>query len=180
MNHQRKLISITAFLLLCLCSKIFAIGAGVQIGGNPGLLITSESEKLERFTGTVIGTMRFSRIPVAVGFGLETGKNFSDFAFGFEGFSDYYALDFQLDNTWNLYSGFGATGSLLLNNSSHWTLSAGARFFAGLNWLFWDNYLEVYVQQNLVPTFVKELSNSDSDGQFMLCLPFEAGVRMHF
>ena len=180
MNHYRKITAVTALLVLCLTSKIFATGAGVQLSGNPGLFINEETVKLEKLTGKAVGTIRFSRIPVSVGFGLEAGKNFSEFAYGLTGFADYYAVDLQLKNTWNLYSGFGAEGSILTQKFEDWTVSAGARFFLGTNWLFWDNYLEFYIQQNVVPGFSKNLSAPDSKAAFMLNLPFEAGIRLHF
>ena len=165
---------ITALLFtgLILSARLFATGAGIQAGGNPGLSLNEKDIKLEKFTGTLCGTMRFSRVPVAVGFGFEAGKLFSDFSYGFSGFADYYAIDVQLKNTWNLYSGFGASASLLSSDFKNWNPAFGARFFIGTNWLFWDNYLEVYAQQNIIPTYCKK--------SFMLNLPLEAGVRMHF
>ena len=180
MNKYKKITLISLLFLFCFSSKLFAIGAGVQISGNPGLLINEEGVNLERFSGRLTGTIRFSRLPVAIGFGLETGKNSSDFSYGFSGFADYYALDYQIKNTWNFYSGFGAEGSLLTSNFDKWTVTAGARFFAGMNWLFYDNYLELYCQQNIVPAYIKNLSNPASKGGFLLGLPFEAGIRMHF
>lgn len=180
MIHPKKIIAITALFVLCTTSRIFATGAGIQIGGNPGLLINEDSVKLERFTGKITGTLKSGRIPLALGFGLEAGDSYSDFSYGFFGFADFYAADLQLKNTWNLYSGIGAEGSLLTKNFSKWTASAGARFFTGMNWLFYDNYLELYCQQNIVPTIVKYLNDSNSNPDFMLCFPFEAGVRMHF
>ena len=181
MNHKIKSLLTAALFTLCLSSKIFATGAGIQAGGNPGLLINENTVKLEKFSGTLVGTMRFSSIPVAVGFGFEAGKLNSALAYGLTGFADYYAVDVQLKNTWNLYSGFGAGGSLLTPDFKDWTASAGARFFIGTNLLFWDNYLEVYAQQNIVPTYVRPLkADKEIKGSFMLGLPLEAGIRMHF
>ena len=171
MKFKAKIITIL-FTSFILSAKLCATGAGIQAGGNQGLTLNQDNEKLEKFTGTLCGTMRFSRVPVAVGFGFETGKLFSDFQYGFSGFADYYALDLQLKNTWNLYSGFGASVSLLTSDFKNWNPAFGARFFVGTNWLLWDNYLEIYAQQNIVPAYCKK--------SFMLNLPLEAGVRMHF
>ena len=181
MNHKIKNLLTAALFTLCLSSKIFATGAGIQAGGNPGLLINENNIKVDKISASLVGTMRFASIPMAVGFGFEAGKFLSDFSYGFTGFADYYAVDLQLKNTWNLYSGFGATGSLLTSNFKDWTASAGARFFIGTNLLFWDNYLELYAQQNIVPTYVRPLkADKELKGSFMLNLPLEAGVRMHF
>lgn len=180
MKNYKKITLLSLLFLFCFSTKLFAIGAGVQVSGNPGLLINEEGVKLERLSGRLTGTIRFSRLPLAIGFGLEAGKNASDFSYGFSGFADYYAIDYQIKNTWNLYSGFGAEGSLLTTNFDKWTLTAGARFFVGMNWLFYDNYLEIYCQQNLVPSYIKNLNDIASKGGFLLGLPFEAGIRMHF
>lgn len=172
MKHSKKIVILLLFLL-CTDSFLFATGAGIQMGTNPGLLINQDSVNLEKFDVTVTGTLRFSRIPAALGFGLETDFSSSDFYYGFSGFADYYALDIQLKNTWNLLSGFGLSGSLLTSDFNDFAAAVGARFFIGMNWLFWDNYLEYYVQQNIVPTIT-------SKNNFFICLPFETGIRMHF
>ena len=180
MKHYRKITTLTALLFLSIFTKLSATGAGVQAGINPGLFINEENVKPKFFTGTVTGTFRFSRIPVAAGIGLEGGKVFDDFSYGISAFADYYAIDVQLKNTWNLYSGFGASATILTSHFDSWTVAAGARFFVGMNWLYCDNYMEFYAQQNLVPTYIKSLSNSDSKGAFILKLPLEAGIRFHF
>lgn len=180
MKHSKKIISLTILFIFCIATKVFATGAGIQVSGTPALLINEEGVKFEQFTGRLIGTIKSGRIPMAAGFGFEAGKSGSEFAYGFTGFADYYAIELQLKNTWNFYSGFGAEGTLLTSDFHNWGLKAGARFFAGMNWLFWDNYLEVYIQQNVVPTYAKNLSASGSKGAFMLGLPFDAGIRFHF
>ncbi len=179
MNRNKKIIC-TALFIFSILAKISATGAGVQAGANPGLFMNESSVKLEKITGTLTGTLKFSRIPMVVGFGFEAGKAFSEVSYGFSGFADYHAVDVQIINTWNFYSGFGAAGSLLTSDFKDWNVAAGARFFAGMNWLFWDNYLEFYIQQNVVPSYTRSLTVADSKGAFMLALPFESGIRLHF
>ena len=180
MNHSKKIIATGACLFLLMTSRVFSIGCGVKVSGVPGVLFNEETAGLERFTANVSGSVRFSRLPVAAGCGILAGKDFSEASYGLSAYADYYALDVQLKNTWNLFSGFGVEGSLLTPDFKKLTASAGARFFAGMNWLFYDNYLEVYVQQNVVPTCVKHIDSASSSTDFMLCLPLEAGVRFHF
>lgn len=179
MKHIIKTTFAATILLLIFTSKIFATGAGVQIGAVPGIYINQASADLEKFSGTIVGTMKLSRVPMVVGAGFEGGKYFSDFDIGFSAFADYWFFDYQLINTWNLFSGFGASGKLFTSNFKDWNLAAGARFFAGVNCTFWDGYMEVYAQQNIVPTYIANLKKINS-GSFMLCLPFETGVRLHF
>ncbi len=180
MNHHKKIAAISALFLLCLTTKIFATATGVQIGGNPGLYITDTNIELERLTGKFLGTAKAGRLPLTTGFGFEFGKNANEFSYGITGFADYYVIDIQLENTWNLFSGFGVEGNLLTKTLYDWTASMGARFFIGMNWIFYDNYIELYFQQNIVPTYVKELNEPGLAGDFILCLPLEVGVRMHF
>ena len=182
MIHSKKIIIISSLLTLLLSSKIFATGAGIQAEINPGILVNNETKELGKFTGKITGTVKLSRIPMAVGFGFEAGKSASSFAYGFSGFADYWAVDLQLKNTWNFYSGFGAEGSLLTSDFKSWSCAAGARFFLGMNWLFWDNAMEFYVQQNFVPTYARSLGSgkNGSKGAFIFGLPFDAGVRFHF
>ena len=180
MSFTKKIITLTAVLVI-LASGLSATGAGIQAGGNPGLFINEENAKLEKFSGTLTGTMRFSRIPLAAGLGFEAGKFFGDFSYGLTGFADYYAIDLQLYNTWNLISGFGAQASIITSDFSNWTFTAGPRFFIGVNRLFYDNYIEVFAQQSIVPEYIRPLKSAeDIKAAFLLNLPLEAGIRMHF
>lgn len=172
MKRIIKILSIALFILLCFSTKIFALGAGAQIGGIPGLLINQDDISLENITANITGTFKMERVPLIIGSGLEFGKIYSDSEYGFSLFADYRTIDVQLINTWSFYSGFGASLKFLTRDFSDWSIAAGARFFAGMNWLFYDGFLELYVQQNVVPTYL----NND----FILCLPLETGVRMHF
>ncbi len=172
MRAHKKIALAAAGLLFLFTGKIFALGAGAQIGFVPGLLINQDDISLENTTANVTGTFKLERIPLTVGSGIELGKIYSDTGYVFSLYADYRTIDVQLKNTWSFYSGFGASLKFLTADFDSWKLAAGARFFAGCNWLFYDGYLELYVQQNLVPTYF--------DKDFMLCLPLETGLRMHF
>ncbi len=180
MKHHIKTTLLSALFALCITSNVFATATGIKIEGSPGLLINDSNVKLDRLTGKFIGNMKFGRIPISTGLGIAFGKNADEFSYGIAGFIDYYVLDIQLKNTWNLFSGFGAEGDLLTKNLYDWKASFGAKFFIGMNWLLYDNYLELYVQQNVVPTYVKDLNESGLKGDFILSLPLEYGIRMHF
>ena len=168
MISKRKTAAIIVTLFLFI-TKAFATGAGVQVGLRPGILLNENGKDASYFSGTVTGTLRFSRIPLVVGGGFEAGKD----GYGLMAFADYWYVDVQLKNTCNFYSGFGLSVDLISKNFKNFTYSAGTRFFVGLNWLFYDSAMEFFTQMNLVPT-VK--SNKD----FILAIPFETGIRMHF
>lgn len=170
-------------ILLCLTfftSRIFAIGAGIQAGIIPGFLIDEKQSSPNGFTGNITGTLSLFRFPLTAGSGLVFGKSASVSNFGFSAFADYRVLDLQLHKNWLFYSGFGASAKILTSDFSAWQLTAGARFFLGVKTTIYDGFLELYGQQNLVPTYVKNLNDSAAKADFMLCLPLEAGIRMHF
>lgn len=158
--------------------NIFAIGAGIQAGGIPALTMNAASEKVDNFNANVTGTVKLFRIPAVFGFGLETGSDNDNFIYGVSGFADYNFTDYQLKNTWNIYSGAGISGKLLFSKNDTKLLSVGPRFFAGMNWLFLDNYIEYYAQIAVVPSYNKVLSADYSF--FRLSFPVETGVRLHF
>ena len=180
MKSLLKVFLTSCLLILILPAKAYSLGAGIQLGAVPGILINQDDIKFEELTANITGTFKLERLPVTAGTGLELGKVYSDFNYGFSAFADYRAINLQLVNTWSLYSGFGASAKLLTDDFKDWSIAAGARFFAGVNTLFYDGYLELYAQQNFVPTYLKNLGRSDGNAAFMLCLPFEAGLRMHF
>ena len=169
-----------SFIFFLLSFPLPALGAGIQLGGIPGLFINQDQVKIENITANLSGSFKMERLPVTLGSGVEFGKLFSDFNYGFSLFADYRAIDLQIQNTWSFYSGFGASIKVLTSDFSEWSLAAGSRFFAGCNWLFYDGYLELYLQQNIVPTYLKDLNSSETEAGFILCLPLEAGIRMHF
>ena len=180
MKHFLKAFLTASLCIFIFSAKVYSLGAGIQLGAVPGILINQDDIKFEELTANITGTFKLERLPVTAGTGLEFGKLYSDFNYGFSAFADYRAIDIQIVNTWSLYSGFGASAKFLTDDFKDWSLAAGARFFAGVNTLFYDGYLELYAQQNIVPTYLKSLNQADSSAVFMLCLPLEAGIRMHF
>ena len=180
MKANKKIILTVFTLLFSFNTNFFALGAGAQIGCIPGLLINQDDISLENMTANITGSFKMERVPLTLGSGIEFGKIYSDFGYGFSLFADYRTLDLQLKNTWSFYSGFGASVKFLTDDFTNWVFATGARFFAGTSWLFYDGYLELYLQQNLVPTYVKNLKQSEQEPDFMLCLPLEAGIRFHF
>ena len=180
MKHILKSLITVLTLLFLFNFGAFATGAGLQFGADPGIFINQDEVKAKVLAANITGTVRLSRLPLVAGAGFEGGKYFSDFNYGFSAFCDYWALDLQLENTWSIYSGFGASTRLLTDDFSDWKLETAARFFTGVNRLFYDGYLEVYAQQNIAPSYITALNDNASKGIFMLYLPFEAGLRMHF
>ena len=172
MRHQIKHLLITSVLIFFVTTGAHALGAGVQVSGIPELLLNQKYINYDKLTTNISGTFKMERIPFTVGSGIEIGSFLSDLDYGFSLFSDFRAIDFQLVNTCSIYSGIGASVKFLTTDFRNWFIAAGARCFAGVSLLFYDGYLEFYAQQNVVPTYMKNT--------FIMCLPFETGMRMHF
>ena len=92
MRHPVKSAIAIILFLLSASTRLFATGAGTQLGCNPGILINESDRKLEMFTGNITGTVRLSRFPIVAGAGFEGGKLYSDFDYGFSVFADFVSL----------------------------------------------------------------------------------------
>ena len=170
------------FLAACLfIAKAFSLGAGAQTGIKPAVYISNTGLQLGGLTTTFSGSFKLGRFPIVAGSGLELGKlKNTSFLYGFYGFADYWLIDLHIKGTWNFYSGFGLCSGILTPDFNDWNFYAGARFFAGVSWLYYDNFLELYLQANAAPTWQKNLKSSASTGALLFSLPLEFGLRMHF
>ena len=155
-----------------------ATGAGVQAGFFPALSLNEHGATASNFEASLTGTLRFTRIPVTAGAGLLAGAADNQGLLGLSAFADWWISDIQIENNWNIYAGFGASAALTLATDSKPELRAGARFFVGMNWLFIDNFIEFYVQQNAVPSISMNFSDNSKD--FLFFIPIETGLRFHF
>lgn len=180
MNSCLKKLALSFSILLIFAVNSYSLGAGVQVGISPSVDINQNGLSVNNTSANLTGTIKTFRIPAVFGVGLDAGIENSDFIFGASGFFDYWFIDCQIKNTWNLYSGAGISAKFLLDTNTDKFVSAAVRFFAGMNWLFYDNYLEYYAQLNLAPTYFAPISSEFKNGTFRLSIPVETGVRLHF
>ncbi|MBR1638305.1 MAG: hypothetical protein IJ688_02855 [Treponema sp.] len=177
MNLKKTLL----FTILTCCISFFsmeATGAGFQAGFYPAIRISEEGVSKGPLLVNATGTIRCSRIPLVFGAGIITGSENSRAVLGLSVFADWWAIDNQIKNNWNFFSGFGLSAAIKTDFQNNFYFSAGPRFFAGMNWIFIDNFIEAYFQQNILPSI--SLNTKSENKDFMLYLPFEAGVRLHF
>ena len=78
MKHNIKKLLISTAIIFLFSNNIFSLGAGIQFGGIPGLLINQDDISLENMTANITGTLRMERVPLTIGSGLEFGKIYSD------------------------------------------------------------------------------------------------------
>ena len=178
-SHRKTAFLIT--LILLFSSKVFATGAGVHAGIKPGLFISDDGIKSGGVMTNVSGSYRPGRFPLVMGTSIEAGFDRDGGVLtGLSAFADYWIFDVQIKNTWNFYTGLGAAAGILTPDFDYWNVYAGARVFSGMNWLFYDNYLELFVQQNVVPVYQRGINGSSDNALFTLLFPLELGIRFHF
>lgn len=165
---HKKFLSFVFCVCFLFCTRVFAIGAGVQIGGGP-----SFSGGVGHFEN-VTGTLKFFRIPLVIGFGIESGSFYDDFAVGASAFADY----------WLFYSGIGLSGDILFSFNEKSFGSYGLRLFCGVDWPLMDNFLELYVQATsnifVIPDNTFKKTGDFVLGDVGIRVPAEMGIRFHF
>lgn len=178
-GFNKKIISVVFCVCFLFCTRVFAIGAGVQIGGGP-----SFSDGVGHFEN-VTGTLKFFRIPLVIGFGIESGSFYDDFAIGASASADYWLLNLQKDyENWLFYSGIGLSGDILFSFNEKSFGSYGLRLFCGVDWPLMDNFLELYVQATsnifVIPRNTFKKTRDFVLGDVGIRVPAEMGIRFHF
>lgn len=197
-SFHKKIIATTLFLFFT--TQGFSIGAGVQTAIMPGQNI---------FNGDLKGTVKLMRIPLVFGFGIKMGiikedtKNQSletdtksekeienpykkdydkTYDFGVSGFADYRIIDYQLHNNINLFAEPGLSTRFSWNTEYDWSTEVGFRAIIGVDYLMFDNYIELYAQTGVEHIIFIPLSQK-SEGlkdHHSVTYPFETGIRFHF
>ena len=189
----KKFLSFVFCVCFLFCTKVFAIGAGVQIGAGPSFLDFSGTPQDEFSNGAshfenITGTLKFFRIPLVIGFGIESGSYDNDFAIGASAFADLWLINLQKDyENWLFYGGIGLSGDVLFSFDKKTFGSYGLRFFCGVDWPLMDNFTELYVQATS-NIFTIPGNTFKKAGDFLLIpvgnvgvrIPVEMGIRFHF
>lgn len=176
---MKKLITLLSLFLLS--SSVFAIGAGIQLSVKPALNFETNNSNGnpvffmgENFTGTY----RTERFPAVYAVGLDLEQKNESIFIGVNGTFDYWLFEKQLVNILNCYGAVGATADFRFASNNQMDFDAGLRGVLGLNWHFYDGYLELYCQQVVSPLFVQDIKKGKPS--FNLAFPFESGIRIHF
>ena len=187
---HKKILSFVFCVCFLFCTRVFSIGAGVQIGAGPSFLDFSETPQNEFFNGAshfenITGTLKFFRIPLVIGFGIESGSYDNDFAIGASAFADLWLINLQKDyENWLFYSGVGLSGDILFSVNKNTFGSYGLRIFFGVDWPLMDNFLELYVQATsnifIIPGNTFQKAGDFLLGDVGVRIPVEMGIRFHF
>ena len=187
---HKKILYFVFCVCFLFCTKVFAIGAGVQIGAGPSFLDFSETPQNEFSNGAshfenITGTLKFFRIPLVIGFGIESGSYDNDFAIGASAFADLWLINLQKDyENWLFYGGIGLSGDVLFSFDKKTFGSYGLRLFCGVDWPLMDNFLELYVQTTsnifVIPDNTFKKTGDFVLGDVGIRVPAEMGIRFHF
>lgn len=187
---HKKILSFVFCVCFLFCTKVFAIGAGVQIGAGPSFLDLSGTPQDEFSNGAshfenITGTLKFFRIPLVIGFGIESGSYDNDFAIGASAFADLWLINLQKDyENWLFYGGVGLSGDILFSVNKNTFGSYGLRIFFGVDWPLMDNFLELYVQATsnifIIPGNTFQKAGDFLLGDVGVRVPAEMGIRFHF
>lgn len=167
---MNKKFILSFFAVLFITLNAYSMGSGVQAGIIPGT---------KGVAGNLTGTVRLMRFPIVFGFGANFGSTSDEIMFGGTGFCDYWIIDTQIHNTVNFYAGPGISVKFLSNTNFDLFFSPGARAIAGVNWLLYDNYIELYFQTGVEPALLIPVKNM-SNNSFIVNFPCETGLRVHF
>ena len=162
----------------------------MQIGAGPSFLDFSGTPQDEFSNGAshfenITGTLKFFRIPLVIGFGIESGSYDNDFAIGASAFADLWLINLQKDyENWLFYSGVGLSGDILFSVNKNTFGSYGLRIFFGVDWPLMDNFLELYVQATsnifIIPGNTFQKAGDFLLGDVGVRIPVEMGIRFHF
>lgn len=169
-DHYKKFFSLLISLLIS--SKIFALGIG------PVLDFTAGNDfKNSAFTAMIVEagiscSIKADNIPFSLN--IATDWNFSENIFKAKATCDYWIFNPQISDYTQFFSGLGAAAGLsACKNSAAFT--AAPRLVIGLNWIFYDGFLEYFIQGAAEPEF-----SFGNGNNFSLKFPCNAGIRLYF
>ena len=180
MKSKRKLLII---LMILLPASVFCTGVGIQLEAiSPFSFYDFSLNKVSNYSYDYeflcLGTMESDRFNLNFGTGMNLGRKNKEFFIGNSGYLDYAFFENQIKNNWTYNFGIGATYTVSFFQKQGVKYSFGQRIFAGMNWVLFDNYIELYFQQNVEHRF--EFLNRERRKGLCLYFPTDIGIRWHF
>ncbi len=169
-NHYKKVFLLLISILIS--SKIFALGIGPALDFTAGNNFKNSDSPTPIVEAGISCSIKADNIPFSLN--IATDWNFSENIFRAKASCDYWVLNPQLSDYTMFFTGLGATAGLsACKNSAAFT--AAPRLVIGLNWIFYDGFLEYFIQGAAEPEFT--FSNENN---FSLKFPCNAGIRLYF
>ncbi len=165
-------------VLLCLIfflipQNVFSLGIGPQIDFAGG----TDFENLLYEAGLSC-SIKTDNVPISLGFSADW--SLSEKLFRANAVCDYWILNPQVSDYASFFAGFGGMAGVSFGGlrKNEIFFNAAPRFFFGLNWIFYDGFLEYFVQLAAMPEF--SFGNIESENRFALKFPCNAGIRFYF
>ena len=162
---KRNLIS--AAWILIFSANIFSMGIGPQLDfsagtdGNGGI-----------FQAGISCSMKADNFPLAVS--VATDYDFSENSMNAGISCDYWIFNPQIGNYSSFFAGPGAFAGGSFSSGSAF-FCAAPRLVLGVNWIFYDGFLEYFVQAAVQPEW-----KIGTTAEFSLKVPCNAGLRLYF
>ena len=167
------------FILLIGCAvNLFSLGIGVSSETN--IISPSSEENNDCYLG-VSGTAKFDGQPLY--YTLYTGHVPLNPRFLLTLSADWHFFEPEIKPNWNAYFGIGL-GTGLEYVGGELDFQAGPRALCGMNWIFYDGFLEFFVQGVVQPTYRTMIWKSDkmplknaNINQYITQYPISVGIR---
>lgn len=164
---MKKLICM--FISALACSYIFAMGIGPQLDITTGAAIDREEAICDI---GVSCSMKMDNHPVVIG----VATDYSIIQNSFNAYStvDYWFVNPMLGDYCSFFAGIGEViGASISEKDAAFTV--GARGVFGFNWIFYDGFLEYFVQTAIQPE-----GRFGNASELLLKFPVNAGIRLYF
>jgi hypothetical protein len=187
---KREMAAFAAAVIISASADIFATGLGPQTN-----LEQSFTPGYTDSTGTwgIACSVKFNSIPVYWALSMDDGyytyKDSYGSSVGTTLLSttltgDYWVTNPTIKGIWKWYWGFGGTVSTAVStNGNNFYLKTGPRAVIGMNWHFYDGFLELFAQGAIQPEIELSLGEDGSENGFIrlpVYFPFNAGLRFWF
>lgn len=149
--------------------NIFALGIGPSLDFSTG---TDFCETEPILQAGVSCSIKTDNIPLV--FDVATDFNFYENDFALYETCDYWLFNPEIGDYAYFFAGFGEKAGILFSADDFY-FNVAPRAVFGLNWIFYDGFLEYFAQVAVEPNF---LLGSEND--FYLNFPLNIGVRFYF
>lgn len=164
-NVKRKFIC--PAIVLFFCAKVFAMGIGPQIDFTTG---TDGNDAI--FQAGISCSIKNDNFPLVIS--VATDYDFSENSFNAAVTGDYWIFNPMIGSHCSFFAGTGACiGGTFFDDKAFFC--AAPRFLIGLSWIFYDGFLEYFVQTAAQPEW-----NIGCSTEFKFKVPCNAGIRLYF
>ena len=166
-DTKRKRNLIFTIGILIFGARAFSMGIGPQIDFTTG---TDENAVI--LQAGISCSIKNDNFPLV--FSVATDYDFSENSFNASIAGDYWLFNPMIGNYCSFFAGSGACiGGSFFDDKAFFC--AAPRFVLGFSWIFYDGFLEYFVQAAVQPEW-----KIGENSEFNLKIPCNAGIRLYF